>query len=83
MPAIWRIDSHALAPEAANVGTGRAPRKRRASGAVEGMLHPALLATLVYRFGRPDGATRASGSVMADGQCCLIHRDLLRQLGGF
>jgi len=47
------------------------------------MLHPALLATLVYRFGRPGGATRASGSVMADGQCCLIHRDLLRQLGGF
>ena len=34
---------------------------QRLSGAVEGLLHPALLATLVYRFGRPGGCTRSAG----------------------
>jgi len=56
---------------------------QRLSGPVEGLLHPALLATLVYRFGPPGGATRTPGAVLANGQCCLIRRDLLRQLGGF
>jgi len=56
---------------------------QRLSGAVEGLLHPALLATLVYRFGRPGGCTRSASGAMANGQCCLIRRDLLWQLGGF
>ena len=56
---------------------------QRLSGAVEGLLHPALLATLVYRFGRPGGSTRSPSRAMANGQCCLVRRDLLHQLGGF
>jgi dolichol-phosphate mannosyltransferase len=56
---------------------------QRLSGAVEGLLHPAFLATLVYRFGRPGNATRAPGGVVANGQCCLVRRDLLIELGGF
>jgi len=56
---------------------------QRLSGAVEGLLHPAFLATLVYRFGRPGGATRNRGAALANGQCCLIRRDLLHELGGF
>jgi dolichol-phosphate mannosyltransferase len=56
---------------------------QRLSGAVEGLLHPALLATLVYRFGRPNGSTHSAGGAMANGQCCLVRRDLLHQLGGF
>jgi dolichol-phosphate mannosyltransferase len=56
---------------------------QRLSGGLEGMLHPALLATLVYRFGRPGGATRTPGGALANGQCCLIRRDLLHELGGF
>jgi dolichol-phosphate mannosyltransferase len=56
---------------------------QRLSGAVEGMLHPALLATLVYRFGRPGGATRTPSGALANGQCCLVRRDLLHELGGF
>jgi dolichol-phosphate mannosyltransferase len=56
---------------------------QRLSGAIEGLLHPALLATLVYRFGRPGGATRTPSGALANGQCCLIRRDLLRELGGF
>jgi dolichol-phosphate mannosyltransferase len=42
-----------------------------------------LLATLVYRFGRPGGITRSPDGALANGQCCLIERDLLRRLGGF
>ena len=56
---------------------------QRLSGAIEGLLHPALLATLVYRFGRPGGATRAPCAALANGQCCLVRRDLLHELGGF
>ncbi|HEY6354395.1 MAG TPA: glycosyltransferase family 2 protein [Burkholderiaceae bacterium] len=56
---------------------------QRLSGLIEGVLHPALLATLVYRFGRPGGATSTSSGALANGQCCLIRRDLLDELGGF
>jgi dolichol-phosphate mannosyltransferase len=56
---------------------------QRVSDDIQGLLHPALLATLVYRFGRPGGYTRSASGAMANGQCCLIRRDLLRQLGGF
>ena len=52
-------------------------------GVVQGVLHPAMLASLVYRFGRPNGATSNSSEALANGQCCLIQRDLLRRLGGF
>ena len=52
-------------------------------GIVHGALHPAMLASLVYRFGRPNGAPSSPAEVLANGQCCLIQRDLLRRLGGF
>src|SRR5690349_12874738 len=45
---------------------------QRLSGVAEGLLHPALLATLVYRFGRPGGSTRSPSGAIANGQCCLI-----------
>jgi len=53
------------------------------AGHLDGVLHPALLATLVYRFGRPGVTTARPDEALANGQCCLIHRDLLRHLGGF
>jgi dolichol-phosphate mannosyltransferase len=56
---------------------------QRLSGPTEGLLHPALLATLVYRFGRPGGEGRTPEAAMANGQCLLIRRDLLSDLGGF
>ena len=81
------------APALARSLVARAERRRlrllsvataqRLSGAVEGLLHPAFLATLVYRFGRPSGATRTPGLALANGQCCLIRSDLLHELGGF
>jgi dolichol-phosphate mannosyltransferase len=53
------------------------------SDALQGLLHPAMLASLVYRFGRPNGSSSSPAGVLANGQCCLIQRDLLRSLGGF
>lgn len=46
-------------------------------------LQPALLMTLVYRFG-PTGASESGAErVMANGQCFLCRRQLLDQLGGY
>ena len=61
-----------------SVATGQ-----RLARAADGLVHPALLATLVYRYGRPGGTTRAPGAVLANGQCTLVQRDLLHLLGGF
>jgi dolichol-phosphate mannosyltransferase len=49
----------------------------------EWWLQPALLITLVYRFG-PTGITSESPErVMANGQCFLCRRDVLTQLDGY
>ncbi|HET8522040.1 MAG TPA: glycosyltransferase family 2 protein, partial [Thermomicrobiales bacterium] len=56
---------------------------QRLSGAAEGVLHPAMLATLVYRFGIPGSATAEVDQVQANGQCFLIKRDVLTRAGGF
>ncbi len=48
----------------------------------EQVLHPAMLATIVYRFGAPTGTVRA-GRAMANGQCLVARRQRLIQLGGF
>jgi dolichol-phosphate mannosyltransferase len=56
---------------------------QRLSGTAEGLVHPALLATLVYRFGIPGHATRRVEEVQANGQCLLVRRDLVEQAGGF
>jgi dolichol-phosphate mannosyltransferase len=51
----------------------------------ERLLHPAMLATLVYRFG-PAGADSGSGRAhraMANGQCQAFRREELVRAGGF
>lgn len=53
------------------------------SGAAEGLVHPALLTTLVYRFGIPGRVARRVDQVQANGQCCLFERAALDRLGGF
>jgi len=47
------------------------------------LLHPTLLATLVYRYGQPGHATRDPAAVQANGQCMLLRRAALVQIGGF
>lgn len=49
----------------------------------QGLLHPSLLTTLVYRFGAPGRVVRRVRDVQANGQCMLLHRDALATCGGF
>lgn len=53
------------------------------AGAGQGLLHPSLLTTLVYRFGAPGRVIRRVGDVQANGQCMLLHRNALEACGGF
>ena len=49
----------------------------------EALAHPALLTTLVYRFGIPGGVAHDVQAVQANGQCMLVHRDVLTATDGF
>jgi dolichol-phosphate mannosyltransferase len=51
----------------------------------ERLLHPALLATLVYRFGPADveGFEPAPARALANGQCLLVRRERLLEAGGW
>jgi dolichol-phosphate mannosyltransferase len=51
-------------------------------GPGEWWLQPALLVTLVYRFG-PAGGSNGADRVMANGQCFLCKRDWLERLDGY
>ncbi|MGD1908780.1 MAG: 2'-O-glycosyltransferase CruG [Leptolyngbyaceae cyanobacterium] len=46
-------------------------------------LQPALLMTLVYRFGPTGGLSSGAERVMANGQCFLCRRSLLQDLDGY
>lgn len=46
-------------------------------------LQPALLITLLYRFGPAGLGTNTAERVMANGQCFLVRRSLLAALGGY
>ncbi|HWE61372.1 MAG TPA: glycosyltransferase family 2 protein [Chloroflexota bacterium] len=46
-------------------------------GVIEGLIHPALLTTLVYRFGGPGRACHRVAAVQANGQCFLARREAL------
>lgn len=52
-------------------------------GIGEGLLHPSLLTTLVYRFGMPGKIMRKVSEVQANGQCFLFRCDVLEACGGF
>ena len=51
--------------------------RQRVADPIDGALHPAMLTTLVYRFGIPGTATRELRSVQANGQCFCAERALL------
>lgn len=46
-------------------------------------LQPALLMTLVYRFGAAGEIGSSPDRVMANGQCCFCRRSLLTELNGY
>jgi dolichol-phosphate mannosyltransferase len=50
----------------------------------ERLLHPAMLATLVYRYGPPDALGSASpGRLLINGQCTAARREALIAAGGY
>ena len=53
------------------------------SGPFEAALHPAMLATLVYRFGLPGNVARDPSGVQANGQCFIARREALVRTGAF
>jgi dolichol-phosphate mannosyltransferase len=54
------------------------------STAGERWLHPALLTTLVYRYGPPDSAAPvASSRLVINGQCTAVRRSALLEAGGY
>jgi dolichol-phosphate mannosyltransferase len=54
---------------------------QRLSGATEALLHPALLATLIYRFGSPGKSTKNVHKALANGQCFISRRETLIRTG--
>ena len=68
---------------AANVTALSAATAQTVSGAAEATIHPAMLTTLVYRFGIPGHATTRVAAVQANGQCFLVRREALVRSGGF
>jgi dolichol-phosphate mannosyltransferase len=57
--------------------------RQRLSGRADALLHPALLTTLVYRFGIPGRATRDPNQVQANGQCFFAERAVLLRTDAF
>ncbi|MFN0070375.1 MAG: glycosyltransferase family 2 protein [Chloroflexota bacterium] len=49
----------------------------------EGLLHPSLLTTLVYRFGIPGHTATSVHNAQGNGQCMLLRRDALEAIQGF
>src|SRR5829696_1281756 len=49
----------------------------------ERFLHPAMLTTLVYRYGPPDAGGAAPGRLLVNGQCTAVRRDALLEAGGY
>jgi dolichol-phosphate mannosyltransferase len=76
----WSMLAHAATHQ---VPAMSAATIQRLSGPAEGLLHPAMLATLVYRLGIPGSATTRVDRVQANGQCFLARRDILQDVGGF
>ncbi len=66
-----------------NLGAFSVATPQRVSGLIEGVVHPALLASLVYRYGIPGRAETDPEGVQANGQCFLARTEILEGIGGF
>jgi dolichol-phosphate mannosyltransferase len=53
------------------------------SGKIEALLHPAMLTTLIYRFGSPGKASAKRHRVQANGQCFIARRETLLRWDAF
>ncbi len=59
------------------VSTFSLATRQHLSGPLEALIHPPLLTTLVYRFGRPGRVYRKLDQVQANGQCFFSPREIL------
>jgi len=82
-PSPRLVDSLLAHAAECNVRALSVATRQRLHGAAEGLVHPSMLTTLVYRFGIPGHATTRVDQVQANGQCFLIKRELLQAVGGF
>src|SRR4051794_39206272 len=57
--------------------------EQKLSGPGLALLHPALLTTLVYRFGVPGKSTTHVHEIQANGQCFFARRQTLRRTAAF
>jgi len=69
--------------ERTGISTFSVATHQQLSSLAEGLLHPSLLTTLVYRFGIPGKATRNRHQVQANGQCFMSLRDTLLRTDSF
>ncbi len=60
-----------------NLDAFSAAPRLRLSGPGEALIHPAMLATLVYRYGLPGNVATRPRAVQADGQCFFVRRSAL------
>ena len=56
---------------------------QRLSGNLDALIHPAMLTTLIYRFGSPGKATSNRHRVQANGQCFFARREILLRTEAF
>jgi len=69
--------------EKTGVTTFSVATNQHLSGKLEALLHPAMLTTLIYRFGPPGRAHSNRHKVQANGQCFLSQRRLLLETEAF
>jgi dolichol-phosphate mannosyltransferase len=69
--------------ERTGVSTFSVATRQHLAGWADALLHPALLTTLVYRFGMPGKATRNLHRVQANGQCFFSRRETLSRTDAF
>ena len=65
------------------VGIFSVATAQRLSGSLEALIHPAMLTTLIYRFGSPGRATKNRHRVQANGQCFFAPRQILLNTDAF
>jgi dolichol-phosphate mannosyltransferase len=57
--------------------------KQRLAGLADALIHPAMLTTLIYRFGSPGRSTRNVHRALANGQCFISRRETLLRTAAF
>jgi dolichol-phosphate mannosyltransferase len=80
-PAPELVSSLLAHAELSRLDAFSAAPRLRLSGPGEALVHPAMLATLVYRYGLPGNVATTPESVQADGQCFFVRRSALLDTG--